>query len=122
MGLAAEIHRIARDAAGGNGPVHLTCVRLAIGELAAVEPQLLDFAWKALTAGGPDEGALLEVDWRRARQTCATCGDVPERAPGSWLRLCPACGGALCLEGGDELDVLQVVFEKAAPPKEGARP
>jgi hydrogenase nickel incorporation protein HypA/HybF len=122
MGLAAEIHRIARDATAGHGLVRLERVRLAVGELAAVEPDLLDFAWKALTAGGPDEGAVLQVDWRRARQTCAACGDVAERAPGSWLRLCPECGGVLHVEGGDELDVLQVVFEEAVSLQGGIRP
>ncbi len=109
-GIAAEIRRIAREAVAGRGPGRITCVRLAIGDLAAVEPELLRYAWEAAVAGPPEEGAALEVDWRPARQTCAACGDVAERACGTWLRVCPSCGGLLRVEGGDDLDVLQVVF------------
>lgn len=112
MGVAAEIHRIAREAVAGRGAGRIARVRLAVGDLAAVEPELLAFAWSALVAGTPEEGAVLDVDWRPAVQTCGACGDVPGRAPGSWLRLCPRCGGVLRVTGGDDLDVLQVVFEE----------
>ena len=111
-GVAAEILRIARGAVEGRGPGRVTAVRLAIGDLAAIEPELLAHAWEALVAGTADEGAALDVDWRPARQTCAACGDVPDRAPGTWLRVCPRCGGLLRVVGGDDLDVLTVVFEE----------
>jgi hydrogenase nickel incorporation protein HypA/HybF len=115
MGVAAEIRRIAREAVADRGAGRITRVRLAVGDLAAVEPELLVYAWDALVQGTPDEGAALDVDWRPARQTCGACGDVPERAPGSWLRLCPGCGGVLRVTGGDDLDVLQVVFDEEEP-------
>lgn len=111
VGLAAEIHRIAREAADARGGGRLESVTVAIGDLAAVEPDLLEFAWTAVVAGGRDEGARLVVDWKPARQLCATCGDVPERAPGSWLRLCPRCGDPLAVSGGDDLDVRTVAFK-----------
>jgi len=111
-GIAAEVRRIARAAVADQGPGKITVVRLAVGDLAAVEPELLSHAWEALVAGTEDEGSVLEVDWRPARQTCAACGDVPERAPGTWLKICPRCGGVLRVTGGDDLDVLQVVFEE----------
>ncbi|MEJ2580589.1 MAG: hypothetical protein P8127_02960 [Acidobacteriota bacterium] len=41
----------------------------------------------------------------------ANCGEIGERAEGSWLRLCPRCGFPLQVSGGGELDVLQVSFE-----------
>jgi hydrogenase nickel incorporation protein HypA/HybF len=115
MGVAAEIQRIARESVAGRGVGRITCVRLAIGDLAAVDPEILGFAWEALVQGTPEEGSVLEVDWRPARQTCPACGDMPGRAPGSWLRLCPRCGGILRVTGGDDLDVLQVVFEEEEP-------
>jgi hydrogenase nickel incorporation protein HypA/HybF len=115
MGVAAEIRRIARESVAGRGEGRITCVRLAVGDLAAVEPEVLGYAWEALVQGTPEEGAVLEVDWRPARQTCPRCGDMPGRAPGSWLRLCPRCGDILRVTGGDDLDVLQVVFEEAEP-------
>ena len=112
MGLVAEVHAIARAAADARGGGALESVTIVVGELAAVEPDLFEFAWRALVSGGPDAGAELIVDFRRARQTCAACGEISERAPGSWLRLCPRCGRALAVEGGDELDVRTVAFSE----------
>ena len=110
MGLAMAIYDTCRAAVARQGPGRLEWVRVAVGELAAVEPDLLRFAWEALTAEGPDAGSVLEVEWRPAEQRCPACGDVAERAPGSWLRLCPACGSPLRVEGGDDLDVLRLSF------------
>jgi hydrogenase nickel incorporation protein HypA/HybF len=115
MGIAAEVRRIARASVADRGPGRITCVRLAIGDLAAIEPELLKYAWEALVQGSAEEGAVLEVDWRPATQTCATCGVLPGRAPGTWLRLCPRCDGLLGVTGGDDLDVLSVVFEEEDP-------
>ena len=116
-GVATEVLRIARASVADRGAGRVTAVRLAVGDLAAVEPELLAFAWEALVAGTPEEGAALEIDWRPARQVCAACGDVAGRAPGTWLRLCPRCGGILRVTGGDDLDVLSVVFEEEDAPE-----
>jgi hydrogenase nickel incorporation protein HypA/HybF len=113
MSLAAEIHRIARAAADDRGGGTLESVTVVIGELAAVEPELLEFAWQAQIAGGPDTAAKLFIEWRTCLQLCGTCGEVPERAIGSWLRICPRCGGALAVSGGDELEVRTVAFSQA---------
>jgi hydrogenase nickel incorporation protein HypA/HybF len=110
--LAAEILKIARASAEANGGGRLTAVSIVVGELSAVEPDLIAFAWEAVTSGTDDAGSTLEVEFRPARQTCRVCGDVPERAPGSWLRLCPRCQEPLRVEGGDELDVARVTFEE----------
>ena len=115
MGVATEILRIARESVADRGAGRITRVRLAVGDLAAVEPEILAYAWEAVVQGTPEEGAVLDVDWRPALQTCPACGDVPGRAPGSWLRLCPRCAGILRVTGGDDLDVLQVVFEEEVP-------
>jgi hydrogenase nickel incorporation protein HypA/HybF len=115
MGLAVEIRRLAREAVAGRGPGRIEIVRIAVGELSAVEPDLLAFAWEAAVAGTDDAAAKLEVDFRPARQTCQACGEIAGRAPGSWLRLCPRCGDALTVSGGDDLDVLRVVFEETVP-------
>jgi hydrogenase nickel incorporation protein HypA/HybF len=120
MGVAAEVRRIARESVTDRGPGRITCVRLAVGDLAAIEPELLKYAWDALVQGTPEEGATLEVDWRPAKQTCRVCGDLPGRAPGTWLRLCPRCDGLLRVTGGDDLDVLQVVFEEEDDPGQHA--
>lgn len=111
-GLAFEAHRVAREAADARGGGVIESVTLVVGELAAVEPELLAFAWEAVVAGTADAGARLVVDWKRATQRCAACGPIEERAAGSWLRLCPRCDGPLAVSGGDELDVRTVVFRE----------
>jgi hydrogenase nickel incorporation protein HypA/HybF len=114
MGLAADILQIARRTADDHGGGCLESVSVIVGDLAAVEPDLLAFAWQALVGASADAGARLDIDWRPARQHCAACGNVPERAAGSWLRLCPRCDGPLAVTGGDELEVRTVVFGTAA--------
>ncbi len=111
MGIAVEIYRACRQAAPGNGSGRIETVTVAVGELAAVEPELLRFAWEAATAEGPDAGAELAVRWCAARQECPACGETKDRSEGSWLRICPDCGNPLVVSGGDELDIEQIVFE-----------
>lgn len=112
-GIAIEIYSISRRTADAHGGGHLLSVKVVVGELSAIEPDLLAFAWEAVTSGGPDAASRIDVEWRAARQICAGCGEIPERAPGTWLKLCPRCGSALRIEGGDELDVRDVTFEDA---------
>jgi hydrogenase nickel incorporation protein HypA/HybF len=111
LGVAASIYRSSREAVRAHGAGRLEVVRVAIGELAAVEPELLQTAWQVVTSDGPDAGARLEIRWHAARQHCASCGEQRARAAGSWLRLCPDCQMPLHVEGGDELDLLQVEYE-----------
>lgn len=97
------------DAACAERGARAQAVRIAIGELASVEPSLLVLAWES---AAPRHGALI-VDFCAARQTCAACGDVEDRQPGSWLRLCPTCGAPLRVAGGDELELVEIDFEEA---------
>ncbi len=120
MGIALEIHRVCRRAVADRGPGRIERVRVAVGELSAVEPELLRFAWEAVTRETADEGATLEIEWHRAEQVCPSCGPVPDRAEGHWLRACPACGLFLELRGGTELEVLDLVFAAEEGPREPA--
>ena len=114
LGLAAEIFRIARETVDARGGGRLESVTVVVGDLSAVEPDLLEFAWNAAVAESLDDAARLIVDWRPARQLCSSCGEVPERAEGSWLRLCPRCRQPLIVEGGDELEVRTITFSEGA--------
>ena len=108
--MAEEIYRASRAAVAGHGAGRLECVTVAVGELAAIEPDLLKFAWQALTEGGPDVGSTLEVEWHAAHQFCVACDADKPRSDGTWLRLCPDCGRPLNVTGGMELDLLHVTF------------
>lgn len=89
-------------------------VRIAVGELASIDPTLLSMAWAGVVAGGPHAGAALHVEWRPAVQCCGGCGEIAERQPGTWLRLCPRCCQPLNVTGGDELDLLSLATVPAA--------
>lgn len=119
LSIAQEIYRTARFAVASHGPGRLERVKVAVGELTAIEPDLLAFAWEALTGGGPDAGSVLDVEWHPACQFCAACNENKPRARGSWLRLCPDCGEPVQVSGGQELDVLQVAF---LPDGDGGEP
>jgi Zn finger protein HypA/HybF involved in hydrogenase expression len=113
MGIAIEVYRTCRETVEAHGGGRLQQARLAVGELSAVEPELLVYAWEAVVEDGPDAGAELVIEWRSADQRCANCGEAKDRASGSWMRLCPDCGMPLEVLGGDELDVLDLSFEAA---------
>jgi len=108
LSIATSIYDACQATMRQHGGGRLEVVRVAVGELAALEPDLLRFAWDALLAASEDRGCALEVEWRPARQRCVACDEEKPRAPGSWLRLCPDCGEPLSLEGGDELEILQL--------------
>jgi hydrogenase nickel incorporation protein HypA/HybF len=107
LSLASAIYRTCRSRLPGDGDQRLECVRVAIGELSSIEPELLRYAWDAVIAGQPDEGAVLEIDWQTATQRCEACGTAPARTGGSWWPCCPRCGRILRIEGGDALDVIE---------------
>jgi hydrogenase nickel incorporation protein HypA/HybF len=114
LSVAVELHRAARAELERRGGTALRSLCVEAGELSGVEPQLLEHAWEAVVAGGPDEGCTLTVVRVAARQVCAACGEIEERQPGSWLRLCPLCGSALRVEGGRELDLVELVVRTPA--------
>jgi hydrogenase nickel incorporation protein HypA/HybF len=114
LGIAHEIYRACRTAVEQHGGGRLEEAVVAVGELSALEPELLAFAWTAVTAETGDSASRLIVEWRAATQRCPSCGKEPEREARSWLALCPACSGPLSIEGGRELDLLRVSFEAAS--------
>lgn len=110
LGIAGEIYRISREAVAAHGSGRIESVRVAVGELRGLDPELLTFAWQATTTHSPDSGSMLHVDWHPARQHCSSCRQDRSQDTAGWLPLCPECGHPLTVEGGLELDVLQVTF------------
>jgi hydrogenase nickel incorporation protein HypA/HybF len=110
MSIAIEVYRQSREAVASYGRGRINAVHLAVGELSAVEPDLISFAWEAVIAETDDAGAELVVRWCPTSQLCQQCGTVEERAEGSWLRLCPTCSSPLQLNGGNELDIEHIEY------------
>lgn len=93
----------------------LESVKVAVGELSSVEPDLLAFAWEAIVSESPFADVRLEIEWCPARIYCSTCGQHKHRVEGSWFRICSDCGNPVQTTGGDELDIVQISFLKEGP-------
>jgi hydrogenase nickel incorporation protein HypA/HybF len=75
-------------------------VRLRIGELAGIDPDLLRTAYEMVREGTICATAPLEIDTVAARWECRGCGRAI--AAGSLLQ-CEACGRPARLAAGDEI-------------------
>lgn len=115
LGIATEVYRLSREQLAGVPGARIESVIVAVGELSAVEPELLRYAWEAVVAGTPDSGAACVVEWHAAEQWCDACGGIAERSPGTWLRLCPRCARPLRVEGGTQLDLVRVDYCTVVP-------
>lgn len=80
-------------------------VRVAVGELAGVDCDALQFAWDSVTRGGLLKGARLVIDRPAGTAWCMDCAKtVPLHRHGE---ACPSCGGwHLTPVAGHELKVL----------------
>ena len=96
----------AEVAARGATAVHV--VRLRIGAVSGVEPELLASAFSILKERTVCENAELVIERVPARWACPRCqADIPD---GEVLR-CGDCGEAARLAGGDEIMLAQLELE-----------
>ncbi|MBD3235620.1 MAG: hydrogenase maturation nickel metallochaperone HypA [Candidatus Eisenbacteria bacterium] len=114
LALAEELLRVCARSLARHPGARLRAARVAVGELSAVEPDLLRYAWEAVCAHGPHAGAELRIEWHAAQQQCPRCGAHAERERGGWLRGCASCGALLQIRGGRELELLDLEIELAA--------
>lgn len=94
-------------------------VRVLIGELSGVEPDLLATAYELARMGGICANAELEVVPVAARWECTLCGDPIPR--GSRL-VCDTCGGAARLAEGEEILLQRLEMEVADDETEAPLP
>jgi len=96
----------AETSARGATAVHR--VRITIGEVAGIEPELLASAFSILREGTICQHAVLDITRVPAEWACQTCTTpIPT---GGVLR-CPSCGDAARLVGGDEIVLAQLEME-----------
>jgi hydrogenase nickel incorporation protein HypA/HybF len=113
MGITAEVIQAVSEAAQRADAVRVNRVTVTIGELTAIMPDALQFAWEALTPGTVVEGAVLEVVQVPARSRCGECGTEFEHD--QYDRLCPSCGNFMCeVIAGNELRIDDVDVDLAA--------
>lgn len=104
--LVEQVGNIVRE----NRADFATLIRIRVGPLSGVVPELLTHAFPLASAGTPAESARLEVLVAPVRVRCETCG-VESKAPANRL-LCSACGDwHTQVISGDELILESVELE-----------
>jgi hydrogenase nickel incorporation protein HypA/HybF len=95
-------------AAVANGAIAVRRVRVRIGQLAGVEPALLQTAYDLFRVRTICADAPLEIAEVVPRWNCpAGHGDIPADRP----LTCPSCGAAARLAAGDEIILDQLELE-----------
>ncbi len=82
---------LAASHAQAEGAARIHRLHLKVGDLSGVVPEALEFAFEALSKGGPAEGAILEIERVAVTYTCEKCGTA--FTPPDELPECPKCGG-----------------------------
>jgi hydrogenase nickel incorporation protein HypA/HybF len=110
QGLIAEVERVAR----AHRSHAVQRVRVAVGALSGVEPELLARAFDIARAGTLAARAQLDLDVLPVRVACTDCGDEAGVAPNRLL--CPACGSwRVRVVGGDDMLLMQVELAGEEP-------
>lgn len=120
LGIAASVLDTVQAEARKRPGMRLCRVGLRIGELAAVDPEALRFAFEALTRETELDSLALDIEMCPRRQRCSDCAEVFEAQ--DFVFVCPRCG-ALRTEciSGDELEIayLEVDDEPRAARAQG---
>lgn len=109
LGVAQELYCESRTRADEMGARELQLVRVAVGELSGVNPELLQFGWKFATSESADENCRLEIVNTAAREVCPQCGAVPQ--PQVYPIQCERCRCHMRVERGDRVEILHIGFE-----------
>ena len=108
--LAARLIDQLQELCVDHQPCRLTHVRLRVGALQQVVPDLLRFAFEAATGGTAAEGAELIIEPVAAACRCEDCGRRFEVS--DWCYLCPSCESTrITLQGGDEFVIESMTLE-----------
>lgn len=102
ISLATALIELACEQAAAANASRVTRLVVMIGALSHVDAHALRFAIDAAAAGGPAEGATLEIQEPEGVAYCLDCEtSVPIVVRGA---ACPRCGGGkLLVQGGDEM-------------------
>ena len=91
LGIAEAGIRAAVAEMEHHGASRILSVTLRIGELAAVDPEALRFAFEVACGGTPAEGAALEIENVAAQAWCESCRLAFKPDSASFF-CCPECG------------------------------
>ena len=96
--LLEQVEQLAAE----HGARQITLIKLRIGPLAGVVPELLQHAFSIARAGTVAEQATLEITDIPVRIRCRQCGTEADAAPNHLV--CPTCGAWQTeVTSGDEM-------------------
>ena len=85
-------------------------VKIVAGELTSIVPEALTFAFEAVSAGTPMQGAKIEIQTVKMRAECRKCSKKFRVKDFNYI--CPGCGStAVKLTAGKELIVQTIDME-----------
>lgn len=112
LSIARALIAQATDAARAHGGGRIRTIRVAIGPLSGVEPQLLARAFLQARDASPARAAALDIDTPPIRVACPACG--AETAVPLNRLVCADCGSSrVTLLSGDELLLLGLDLDPA---------
>lgn len=114
LSIAESLLKIIGEEMEKHGVTRLTRVKIVCGQMSAIVPEALEMAFEVLTAGTPQEGAVIELEERPIRVRCRECGQ--EFSPSKeemYLMPCPHCDTELghTLLSGKELYIEHIEAE-----------
>lgn len=110
MSITRSMLEIAAAQMEANGIHSLKKLKVRIGELTAVEPDVLRFCFGVAIKGTPFEGAALEIEEVPLGGKCRRC-DTEFRITAFEMR-CPKCGSnEIERTSGHELDIISLEGE-----------
>jgi hydrogenase nickel incorporation protein HypA/HybF len=86
----------------------LCLLRVRVGELAGVEPELFRTAFEVIRESRGHERVVLELVREDAVWSCPSCAT---RVPSGGVLHCEACGGGVTLVGGGDIILDRVELE-----------
>jgi len=114
--ITSSIVEAVLDLARKQGSKKIQEVHLTIGKLRVLSTDQVKFCYEVLAKGTVLEGSKLIVEEAAGNLRCSHCGYNavfdPDNDPsfhfGIPPLICPQCGNALTIEGGDELVITRV--------------
>lgn len=114
LSIVASLFETLEGKAREHGAHRITAVKLRVGRLSGVVPELLESAFDAYKKGTLAEGVRLEVEVAPYDFTCRTCGGTAFRDEPGFA--CAACGSKdVELVGGMDLVLEKIEVEVDEP-------
>lgn len=91
LGIISNLFTIIEEVAEENDLVKINKVKLKLGKLQQIVPEMLTFAFEAVAKGTKAEGAALEVEDLPIKMKCKGCQS--EFIVEEHVYICPECSG-----------------------------